>query len=372
MIDSNLSDQLKNDPLDYGTAWKKKHSGLIVGYLCSYVPEEILWAFGTLPFRLLGTKNAISLADSHLQAYCCSLVRGSFEDALSGRLDFIDGMVFPHTCDSIQRLSDLWRMNIKKQFHADIVLPVKIDTDSAFTYLVELLKKFINEIEKWTGVRLSKDKLIESALLYNKIRSHMNSICLLRQSDPSIIKGSFFHAMVNAMFWMDRTDFCKIAASVAADLRDQVQPASFKGKRIVLSGGMCNVPDIYQVIEQAGGGIVGEDFCTGERFFEGQIETKGDIVENIARRYLDRINCPAKHKGLFRRGDHLIELVRKVKADGVIFMFLKFCDPHSFDYPYLKKMLDHEGIPSIVVEIEDQNLSEAQLKTRCEAFIEML
>ncbi len=372
MTDLNLVDEIKINPLDYATQWKNKHSGLIVGYLCSYVPEEIIWAFGILPFRLFGTKNSFSMADSHLQAYCCSLVRGSFEDALSGRLDFLDGVVFPHTCDSIQRLSDLWRMNIKNQFHADIVLPVKMDSQSSFTYLVELLKKFISEIEGVTGVRLSKDRLAESALLYNEIRSNMNSICMLRQSNPSILKGSFFHDMVNAMFWMDRTDFSRIAAEVATTIKDQVQPSSFRGKRIVLSGGMCNVPDIYSVIEQAGGGIVGEDFCTGERFFDGYIETKGDIIENIARRYLDRINCPAKHKGLFSRGDHLIELVRKVRADGVIFMFLKFCDPHSFDYPYLKKMLDHEGIPSLLVEMEDQYLSEAQFKTRCEAFIEML
>ena len=96
------------------------------------------------------------------------------------------------------------------------------------------------------------------------------------------------------------------------------------------------------------------------------------MVENIARRYIDRIVCPAKHHGLFNRGNHLIEKVKETKADGVLFLFLKFCDPHGFDYPYLKQMLDQEGIPSMLFEIEDRNLSEGQFKTRCEAFIEML
>ncbi len=59
-------------------------------------------------------------------------------------------------------------------------------------------------------------------------------------------------------------------------------------------------------------------------------------------------------------------------ADGVIFLFLKFCDPHAFDYPYIKEMLDKEGIPSMLFEVEDQLPSEGQFKTRCEAFIEML
>jgi len=67
-----------------------------------------------------------------------------------------------------------------------------------------------------------------------------------------------------------------------------------------------------------------------------------------------------------------VEKVRENNADGVIFVFLKFCDPHSFDYPYMKEMLEKEGIPSMLFEIEDKSSSEGQLKTRCEAFMEML
>ncbi|MBI5593422.1 MAG: 2-hydroxyacyl-CoA dehydratase [Deltaproteobacteria bacterium] len=369
---SELIDSLKLDPLAYATGWKKNHSGKVVGYMCSYAPEEIIWAFGALPFRLMGTKSVIDRADAHLQAYCCSLVRGSLEDALTGRLDFLDGMVFPHTCDSIQRLSDIWRINVKNRFHADVVLPAKLDSDSASDYLVATFRKLITDLENRLGRSITEKMLGDAADLYNEIRSHLNTLYVLRQAHPRLINGSDFHAIVQASMWMDRNDFCKILSDIVGFFTEQATDASFQGKRIVLSGGVCNVPDIYPAIEAAGAAVVGEDVCTGDRFFQGSIRMQGDMVENIARRYIDRIVCPAKHHGLFTRGNHLIQKVRETRADGVIFLFLKFCDPHGFDYPYVKEMLDQEGIPSMVFEIEDRSLSEGQFKTRCEAFIEML
>ena len=369
---SELIDSLKLDPTAYAAEWKRVHSGKVVGYMCSYAPEEIIWAAGALPFRLTGTKNAIDRADAHLQAYCCSLVRGSLEDALTGRLDFLDGMVFPHTCDSIQRLSDIWRINVKNRFHADIVLPVKLDTDSASDYLVATFKKLIKELENWLGTSVTEERLRETADLYNEIRSRLNSLYMLRQAHPERIAGSDFSAIVQASMWMDRGEYSRILSQIVECVTEPNTAGSFQGKRILLSGGVCNVPDIYPIMEAAGAAIVGEDVCTGDRFFQGNIEIQGDMVENIARRYIDRIVCPAKHHGLFDRGSHLIQKIKETRADGVVFLFLKFCDPHGFDYPYLKEMLDREGIPSMLYEIEDRNLSEGQFKTRCEAFIEML
>jgi benzoyl-CoA reductase/2-hydroxyglutaryl-CoA dehydratase subunit BcrC/BadD/HgdB len=75
---------------------------------------------------------------------------------------------------------------------------------------------------------------------------------------------------------------------------------------------------------------------------------------------------------LTARGDELVRRVRDYKAKGVIFLFLKFCDPHSFDYPSLKERLDAEGVPSLLLEIEEQLPPEGQLRTRLETFISTL
>jgi benzoyl-CoA reductase/2-hydroxyglutaryl-CoA dehydratase subunit BcrC/BadD/HgdB len=118
--------------------------------------------------------------------------------------------------------------------------------------------------------------------------------------------------------------------------------------------------------------VVGDDLCTGSRYFSGMIDEKTDPVTALAERLLERVVCPAKHGGLTDRADHLIRLAREKRAQGVVFFLLKFCDPHAFDYPYLKEALDRAGISSMVIEVEDRLPSDGQLRTRFEAFIEMI
>jgi benzoyl-CoA reductase/2-hydroxyglutaryl-CoA dehydratase subunit BcrC/BadD/HgdB len=151
-----------------------------------------------------------------------------------------------------------------------------------------------------------------------------------------------------------------------------LEPDPSTGKRIFLSGGVCNLPDVYGIVEAAGGWIVADDLCTGSRGLTGRIDTAADPIAAISERYARRAICPAKHTGITGRGEELLRLAKKERVDGVIFIFLKFCDPHAFDYPYLKGMLDDAGIPSLLVELEEQNVSQGQLQTRCEAFVEML
>jgi benzoyl-CoA reductase/2-hydroxyglutaryl-CoA dehydratase subunit BcrC/BadD/HgdB len=92
----------------------------------------------------------------------------------------------------------------------------------------------------------------------------------------------------------------------------------------------------------------------------------------LADRYRTRVTCPAKHAGLATRADHLRSLVDRTRADGVIFAMLKFCDPHAFDYPYIKAFLDDAGIRSLVLELDDSQDSLGQLATRIETFIHMI
>jgi len=117
---------------------------------------------------------------------------------------------------------------------------------------------------------------------------------------------------------------------------------------------------------------VGDDLCTGARYYSGLVDEAADPVGAIAMRMLTRVVCPAKHRGLTDRADHLVRLLREKRGQGVVFFLLKFCDPHAFDIPYLREALDGEGIPSMVLEVEDRLPAEGQLRTRFETFVEMI
>ncbi|MEJ2731072.1 MAG: 2-hydroxyacyl-CoA dehydratase family protein [Deltaproteobacteria bacterium] len=363
---------IANDPSAYARKWKTQTRSRVVGFFCSYTPEEIIWAAGALPYRILGGGGSISSADGHLQAYSCSLVRGALDDVLTGKLDFLDGVVFPHTCDSIQRLSDIWRLNADLGFHLDLVLPVKLNTTSAEDYMQAVIKKFRHDLEDRLGVEITPEKLSNAVRTFNQIRTGLQRIYQIRKDHSEKLSSRDLHAIVKASMVMDRNVYADSLSAVVDQLQTQHSESAMPRKRLLLTGGICSMPEIYQEIEDAGGTVVWDDFCTGSRYFEGTIDLKGDLLNSIARRYFNRIICPAKHRDCFSRGDNLLKLVKNTEAQGVIFVLLKFCDPHAFDFPYIKELLDRDGIPSMLLEIEDQQTSEEQIRTRLEAFIELL
>ncbi|HQL42675.1 MAG TPA: 2-hydroxyacyl-CoA dehydratase family protein [Spirochaetota bacterium] len=358
------------NPYEYVASIKKATGKSVLAYMCSYTPEEVIYAAGIHPFRIFGMVDAIAKADAYLQVYSCSLVRGALEDALSGKLSFVDGAVFPHTCDSIQRLSDVWRLNAGMKHHFDVVWAVKLNTDSAKKYMYDVLAKFVKELQDAFGITITNEKLEKAISTYNEIRSLLKTIWQLKSDNKSTLNGSQMNALIKAAMVWDRDELAGMLKNLIPSI--ELSPKNEKAKRIMLIGGICNHPDIYTYIEDSGGVVVWDDLCTGSRYFEGQIATDSNPLQAIANRYYERNICPAKHRDLNTRVETITSMIREHNVQGAIFLYLKFCDPHSFDYPYIKEALDTMGIPSTLLELELQLPSEGQMKTRLEAFIDMI
>ena len=208
-----------NDPSGYARNWKKNNKKEIIGYFCSYAPEELILATGALPFRLFGSQKQISLADAHLQAYSCSLVRGALEDALSGGLDFLKGTVFPHTCDSIMRLSDIWRMNLGFDFHIDVVLPVKLNTQNAREYMVDVMRKFKRDLEREMKTDISDEQIRSSVNTINRNRKLLGELYDMKCQNPLTITGSDLNAVIKGSMIMDRYKVVEMLEDLLGSLR---------------------------------------------------------------------------------------------------------------------------------------------------------
>ncbi len=72
------------------------------------------------------------------------------------------------------------------------------------------------------------------------------------------------------------------------------------------------------------------------------------------------------------RNTELAEIAKAVKADGVLWVLTKFCDPEEFDYVPAKKILDEAGIPMLQIEIDQQMVNYEQIRTAIETFKDML
>ena len=364
-----------NNPGDVAQSAREHHRP-VIGYLCSYAPEELIYAAGAHPMRLSPSRSTCDLSLNHLQAYCCSLAKGILDQALAGDLDYLDGTVFPHTCDTIQRLSDIWRLNISKPFFADITLPVKLTTQSAMEYMHAVFSTFVSELSAFTGKKVTTETLEASITLFNRIHASLNRIYLMASQTPGIITGQDLLTVTKAAMIMDRVALDKCLTDLANALESgpakagpiKVNPA----KRLILSGSFCDTPEIFSLIEKAEGIVVSDDLCSGMRWFNGQIDTDIPPMEALVQRYTHRIVCPAKHSGTKARAKALIDLVKSANAQGVIFTILKFCDPHAFDYPYLKSALDQEKIPSLFLELDAEKSTTGGLATRIETFIQMI
>jgi bzd-type benzoyl-CoA reductase N subunit len=337
-----------------------------MGYLCSYVPEEIIHAAGFTPVRLRGDSAPLRLVDAHLQSFTCALCRSTLDQSLSGKLGFLEGTVFAHTCDTLQAQADLWRMNNEPSHLVDTVMqPANLGTPAAHPYLTAELSRFRERLVTVAGRSISDDDLRASIALYDGTRQLVQQL----QQRRSNLTGVQFFAILDAAQAMPREVFNQHLAQVLAEL-ESIPPRT-SGARLVLTGAVLDEPRLLDLIDETGARVVGDDLCSGSRHFLDRVGSDDTPIAALANYYLRRPPCPTKLHPAHDPGRHLLDLVQQAKADGVIFVIEKFCEPHAFDYALILPTLDRAGVPHLLLEMEHTPSLEA-LRTRLQAFVEIL
>jgi benzoyl-CoA reductase/2-hydroxyglutaryl-CoA dehydratase subunit BcrC/BadD/HgdB len=331
-----------------------------IGYLCTYVPEEIIHAAGFSPVRITPSITPPTRADAHLQSYTCCLARSCLDQALAGKLNDLAGVVFAHTCDTLQGVADIWRESFPNLFVETVVGPVALDGPHAQEYLVAELRRFIAALEKHFTARLTDDALRASIRLYNARRRALADFYARRVEFTAV---EWFNVMNTALTTPPEEISDWRLEKREASISDLQSPIS-----LVLVGATIDEPTLPQILDDLGARIVADDFCNGARYFDTLAAEEGNPVEAIARRELTRVACPCKHRALNYREQRLLKLVKDNRADGVIFYHKKFCDPHAWDYPPLATALDREKIPHLLLEVE-QVAPVGQTRVRVEAFL---
>ena len=363
--------EIAETPFSYLKDWKKRTGKKILGYFCINTPEEMIQAAGVLPVRILGSKESISLASKHLQSYSCSLIQSSLEAALRGDLNFLDGTVFPHTCDSIQRLSDIWAENLRFPFHWDLVLPVKLHTESARAYLIQELRRFRSALQEFVGHSISDEDLRDSIAKANENRSLLREF-YRRKADPlGKFSGAEILALVKTAAFFPKEEH-NVTLKKLLSLTEERPPLPPDRVRLFLVGSVCDQSHVFNLLESCGASIVGDDLCTGWRYFAADVVPAGDPLAALADRFIRRVPCPCKYNPGIDRGEELLKRVEASRAQGVVFILLKFCDPHAFDYPYLKGKLQERKVPSLLLEMEPGGIPLKAVETRWKAFVETL
>jgi bzd-type benzoyl-CoA reductase N subunit len=342
----------------------------VIGWVCAYVPEEIIYAAGMYPLRILGGgKGDTSTADAYLYSNICTFARSCLEEGFKGRYDFLDGFIAVNSCDHIRRLFDVWKGYQKTPFSHIISLPHKV-SPSAIAFFHKQLLKLKNGIEDNFGVTISGEDLQQAIEVYNKNRTLLKSLYELRKVDDPPISGAEAMDVILAGMVIPKDQHNQMLEDLLRWLtgRDPI----IKGKtRLLVSGSELDESKYLEIIEGLGGIVVTDDLCNGTRYFWDPVEVDGDPLESMARRYLTRSPC-ARMRPSTERINFLRDMVKDFKVEGVICETIKFCDLYGEDLPIIKEALEEIGIPMLALDREYGSSGVGQVKTRVQAFLEQL
>lgn len=357
--------------LDYARKWKETTGGKVVGYLCTYVPEEILYAANVLPVRILGDHKPQSVTEPHLFAMYCPFCRDCLAQGLQGKYDFLDGIVIAQSCLHIRQSFYSWQKHRPREFHYVLPMPQGVQNPASVDYLTEEYNKFKKSVEDWVGRKITEQDLLRGTQVMNRSRSLMKELYELRRSDNPPVTGLEAMNIVISSQLVDKNEHnAALAQLLRNGLTNRLQDRD-PDVRLMLIGSEDDDMKFIEMVESRGCTIVCDDHCTGSRYFWNEVESGDDPLKAVAKRYVQRTPCPSKDWPERKRFDAILKFAKDYRVDGAIIVQQKFCDPHEMDKVALLKMLDQNGIKTLALEF-DVTVPLGPMRIRVDAFLETL
>ena len=329
-------------------------------------------AAGLVPLRLSGDPKGIDTADAYIYSNLCPYVKSILSLGLDGKAEHLDGLVFVRSCDGMRRMCDVWRSYVSTRFVYMLEVPKNRD-EAAVEYFAGQLRKFARALEQEFGGEITLESLNRAIEMANKGRRLMQRIYYLQQGVPLPLPGSEVFQLGLEGMGMAKEAFIARLEEYHMKAKSRVTQRGSRSKaRVLISGNVVDRSELFHLIEAAGADVAAADLCTALRYFDHPVEENSDDPYlALAQRYLGKLCC-ARMTGLAEHLAEVKELVKAYSANGVVYTSVKFCDQHLTDAPYLIEKLKDSGMPVLFLENDYAWGNISQLKTRVEAFVEML
>ncbi|MHA2392769.1 MAG: benzoyl-CoA reductase, bzd-type, subunit N [Promethearchaeota archaeon] len=355
---------------EYAKEWKERTGGKVMGYFCTYVPEEILYAADILPVRIIGSHEPQDVSEPHIFAMFCPFCRDCLAQGLKGRYDYLDGIMIAQSCLHIRQAFTSWDLHIPVDFSYYLPHPMHVQSPHAVPYLTEELKSFKKAIEKWTGKQITDDDIRQGIEIMNKNRQLLQQVYELRKNQNPPLTGLEAMHMVVSSQMIDKREHTKALEELLHGLPSRT--LDDPGERLMILGSEDDDTEFVAMVENLGARFVIDEHCTGTRYFNTEVSLNGDPMVSIAERYVKRTPCPSKDWPERKRLERILELAKEYNVQGAIIMQMKFCDPHELDTVAIKEALEKDlDVQTLFLEF-DVTVPIGQFKTRVEAFLEII
>ncbi|MCW7753883.1 double-cubane-cluster-containing anaerobic reductase [Desulfobotulus sp. H1] len=352
----------------------------IIGTFCVFVPEELTLAANAVHIGLCsGADAGTEQAETLLPRNTCALIK-SFVGFKMARIcpftESCDMVVGETTCDGKKKAYETFGEMVNMHV---MELP-QTKSDAARALFRSEVLRYKEKLEALTGNTITVEKLRAAISTVNNKRKALQRLDALRSADPSPISGRDALLIHQVAFYDDPVRFTASINALCDQMETRVKKqegVTAKGTpRILLSGCPMAVPNwkLPYITESSGAVIVGEESCIGTRNIRNLTDEKTEDMDGLIDALVDRymeIDCACFTPNTERMG-HVVSMAKELKADGVLHYGLMFCQPYASEAIRLEKVLRKEEIPMLAIETDYSMEDMEQLKTRVEAFVEMI
>lgn len=349
----------------------------VVGTFCTYTPRELIYAADAISVSLCSTSDeTVPDAEKVLPKNLCPLVKSSYGFAITDKcpyMYFSDMIIGETTCDAKKKMYEL--LGEIKDTHVMQLPHSKNDFSMALwkNELVELVKKLEEKFE----VKITEDKIKKAIKLCNEERKAIKEFFNLAKLNPSPIKGSDMHdALHSSNFKFDRELYINEIKALTNSLKEKYDKGETPFKkgtpRILITGCPTGglVDKIVKQLEDAGSSVVCFENCVGTKNFEMLVDEDKEPIDAIAERYLN-IPCSIMTPNDDRM-NRIKEYIKDYSVDGVVDVTLTACHTYAIETEKVRRAVESCGKSYLAIETNYSNSDAGQLKTRLEAFVEML
>lgn len=342
----------------------------VIGLFCSYAPLELLDAAGVLPYRIKGAPGRdIGSGTTYLSTRLCTFCRNALTLALEEDYSFLDGLLGTNTCDPVRRASQNWAIKSPLPFNEFLHVPRVYRAENIRAYTAELTR-LKGSLEGWLGVDIGDGELASAIEKRNRARSVVRELNMLRSRARPPVSGSEMLAVSIAYQQMPVEEFIEAAEMLLAERRG-VEGSPGK-VRVLLAGGMLDDPDYVGFIEDQGLDVVADTVCFGFRSYADDVALDMPPLDAISERYMTHFHCARMGESFPLRWERTLGLYDDCSADGIIFQRLMFCQLWGVDMHSMPALCEARDIPLLYLEREYGFFSTGQLKTRLQAFTELI
>ncbi len=362
----------------------RKEGRRLIGTYCLFVPEEIIYAAGGQPVRLCsGAYDSVEVGEEFMPDSACPMIKSEIGLTTMPVLSFYqdcDLVAIPASCD--------WKAKMAETIH-EYVPTVLLDmpkvkeneNEASREFWLAEIKRFTKEVERVTGTKVSRRRLKSAIAMVQRAQVEFQRFHELRKVEPPVIHGRDALAALNAYFYDHVESWTQAMARLNDELHQRAQNRESVAKpmaaRLLITGSPMVFPNwkVPTIIEELGGVMVADEFCTSNRYLHDKVALDegvfSDMLHAIADRYLLPSCCPIFSTTVDRR-DRLLQLIADYRVEGVIYHILKGCHPYDVETRIVEKLLQDNGVPMLKIETDYSPQDVEQLRTRIEAFMETL